>query len=159
MENYTISKECNIYLSISSLGFFKVVGMLDLSFSRLRLFCDIVFRLNISFQTEKSKQLQTEEKMMQPPQVKMYKNSKACGQRVGGSSCSLVTPSSRKRALPCTQQTTATIRWALSYKEYPKGRPSRTQMKTNKWCIKTILGDNSSLKIIIDFRKRELCSF
>ena len=61
MEDHTeVSKEYNIYLSISSLGFLKVVGMLDLSFSRLRLFCDIVFQLDISFQTEKSKQLQTE---------------------------------------------------------------------------------------------------
>ena len=70
-----------------SLDFLMVSGTLDISFSRLRLFCDIVFRLNISFQTEKSKQLQTEQKMIQPAQAKMNKNSKACGQRVGGSSC------------------------------------------------------------------------
>jgi hypothetical protein len=93
LEDYTeVDKEYNIYLSLSPLGFFKVVGMLDFSFSRLRLFCDIVFQLDISFQTEKSKQLQTEQKMMQLPQVKMNKNSKACEQRLGGS---LVTHSSR----------------------------------------------------------------
>ena len=80
MEEFTeVSKEYNIYLSLSPLGFFKVVGMVDLSFSRLRLFCDIVFQLDISFQTDKSKQLQTEQKMIQPAQVKVNKNLKAGG--------------------------------------------------------------------------------